>query len=114
MSASEKFLFLGLPIAAFTIGYLLGALAGRRNWHIPRTQFLAVAICFLGPLAVFFVLELRAALAADRGWAEALQSAATTAGALAMACIPLAPIPAFIGVRLGIRVNTPLPDDVES
>ena len=75
---------------------------------------MAVSICFLGPLAVFFVLELRAALAADRAFGSALQSAAATGGALAMACIPLAPIPAFIGVRLGIRVNTPRPDDVES
>ncbi|HVU90248.1 MAG TPA: hypothetical protein VHD36_23150 [Pirellulales bacterium] len=113
MSASEKILFLGLPIVSFTIGYVLGALAGRRAWHIPRTQLLAIAICFLGPLAVFFALELQAALAADRGFA-ALQSAATTAVVLALACIPLAPIPAFIGVRLAVRVNAPPQDDVES
>ncbi len=114
MSASEKFLFLGLPIASFAIGYVLGLLAGRRGWHVPRTQLLAIAICFAVPLLIFFVLEFQAALAAERGFGEALQSAAVTAAVLAMACIPLAPIPAFIGVQLAARVNGPRPDDVES
>src|SRR5690242_15085174 len=106
MSTSETILFLGLPIGSFTIGYALSAVAARRSWSVPRAQMFAAGICFLVPLAAFFVLEFKTLLTAERGFGAALAEAAKTATVLALACVPLAPIPAFIGAQLAARVNT--------
>ncbi len=91
----------------------LGWWAIRREASVLRAQMTAAAFCFLGPLVLFFGIELQAALAADREMGAAMQSAATTAGVLALACLPLAPIPAFIGAQLGARFATPREDEVD-
>ena len=113
MSPSETILFLGLPIVSFTIGWVLGWWAIRRQRSVPRAQMTAAGVCFLGLLVLFFCIELQAAIAADRALGAAMQSAATTAGVLALACLPLAPIPAFIVRSFGARFATPRQDDVD-
>lgn len=114
MSASETLLFLGLPIVSFTIGFVLAALATRRAWSLPRAQFVAAGICFLLPLTVFFAIEFQAVMAADRGFGAAVRTAGSTAVVLSLACVPLAPIPAFIGAQIAARLNTSREDEIES
>jgi hypothetical protein len=114
MSASETLLFLGLPIVSFSVGFALATWATRRAWSLPRTQFVAAGICFLLPLTIFFAIEFQAVMAADRGFGAAVQTAGSTAVVLTLACVPLAPIPAFIGAQIAARLNASRQDDIES
>ena len=71
-------------------------------------------LVFSGPLVLFFGIELQAALAANREMGQPRCKSARDHGwRLALACLPLAPIPAFIGAQLGARFAAPREDDVD-
>ncbi len=104
MSQLESILFFVTPALSALIGYGVGRWGLRRGWSVARAQFVASAGCFLATLTVFFVIEFRAIIAAQRGVAAALEGGAMTAAVLSLACVPLAPIPAFIGSHLAFRM----------
>jgi len=103
MTELEAVLFLATPALSLAIGYAIGRWGLRRGWSVSRSQAVATLSCLMATLVVFFGIEFQAIIAAGRGFAAALEGAAATAAVLALACVPLAPIPAFIGAHLAFR-----------